>query len=125
MTRKQIMHVVVLFVGLFVAITATKARAQYEDGSVVGTIHDASGAVVSNASVTVANVNTGIVTKVVTNSSGDYEVPSLHVGTYSIEVEAPGFATAQAKNISVAVGSRQSINLTLNVSQTATTVEVS
>ncbi len=119
------MRVVVLLAGLFIAITATNAHAQYEDGSLVGTIRDTSGAVVSNAAVTVTNVNTGIVTKVVSNGSGDYEVPSLHVGSYSIKVEASGFAPAEAKNISIAVGARQSIDLTLNVSQTATTVEVS
>ena len=119
------MRFVVLLVGLFVAITATNARAQYEDGSLIGTIRDTTGAVVSNAAVTVTNVNTGIVTKVVSSGSGDYEVPSLHVGTYSIKVEASGFAPAEAKNISIAVGARQSIDLTLSVSQTATTVEVS
>src|SRR5579872_3088009 len=125
MTRKPMMRLVVLLVGLFVAITATNARAQYEDGSLIGTIRDTTGAVVSNAAVTVTNVNTGIVTKVVSSGSGDYEVPSLHVGTYSIKVEASGFAPAEAKNISIAVGARQSIDLTLSVSQTATTVEVS
>src|SRR5581483_4164105 len=125
MTRNQIKLVVVFFVGLFVAIAATNARAQYEDGSLVGTIHDASGAVVSNASVTVRNVNTGSVMKVVTNGSGDYEVPSLHVGSYTIEATATGFAPARAQNISIAVGARQRIDLTLNVGETASTVEVS
>jgi hypothetical protein len=126
MTNNQIMRYAVIFFGLLIAISGTEAKAQYEDGSLVGTIHDASGAVVSNATVTVINVSTGIVTKVASNSSGDYEVPALRVGVYTIRADAPGFAEAEAKNITVSVGGRQHIDLTLNVGQAnATTVEVS
>ncbi len=113
-------------VGLLVALSGTTARAQYENGGLIGTIHDATGAVVANATVTVTNVNTGIATKVSTNASGDYEVPSLRVGTYGITAEAPGFAPAEATNISIVVGGRSRIDLTLKVGQAnATTVEVS
>src|SRR5258708_31479909 len=105
----------IFLVGLCVALFGGTARAQYEDGSLTGTLHDATGAVVANATVTVTNVNTGIATKVTTNGSGDYEVPSLRVGTYSIEAEAQGLAPAEAKNISIAVGGRQRIDLTLKV----------
>ena len=80
---------------------------------------------VANATITVTNVNTGIVMKVVSNGAGDYEVPSLHVGVYSIKADATGFASAEAKNISIAVGARQQIDLTMNIGQAAATVEVS
>ncbi|MGA8741911.1 MAG: TonB-dependent receptor [Terracidiphilus sp.] len=117
---------IALWVGLCIALFGVTARAQYEDGSLTGTIHDATGAVVSNAFVIVTNVNTGIAMKVTTNGSGDYEVPSLRVGTYGIRAEAPGFAPAEATNISIAVGGRARIDLTLKVGQAnATTVEVS
>src|SRR5579862_3804480 len=112
------------WVGLIV-FGAVGAGAQYEDGSLTGTIHDATGAVVSNATVTVTNVNTGIVTKVTSNGSGDYEVPSLRIGVYGVKAEATGFAPAEAQNIQIAVGGRQRIDLTLKVGQAnATTVEV-
>ncbi|MGP8173851.1 MAG: carboxypeptidase regulatory-like domain-containing protein [Terracidiphilus sp.] len=102
------------------------ARAQYEDGSLIGTIHDATGAAVANAAVTVTNINTGIVVKTAANGSGDYELPSLRVGVYNIEATASGFAPAVAKNITVSVAGRQRIDLTLKVGQAgATTVEVS
>ncbi len=114
------------WVGLLVALSGATARAQYENGSLIGTIHDTTGAVVANAKVTVTNVNTGIAAKVTTDASGDYEVPSLRVGTYGITAEAPGFAPAEAKNISISVGGRSRIDLTLKVGQAnATTVEVS
>ena len=125
MTKNKIMHRVVVFFGLLIAISGTLARAQYEDGSLIGTIRDASGAVVPNAAVTVTNVNTGIVTKVASSSSGDYEVPALRVGVYTIEADAAGFAPAEAKNITISVAGRERIDLTLNVGQAnATTVEV-
>jgi hypothetical protein len=108
-----------------IAVCGINARAQYEDGSLIGSIHDATGAAVPNATVTVTNVNTANVFKVTSNGSGDYEVPSLRVGVYNIEAAAPGFASAQAKDISIPVGGRQRIDLILKVGQTATTVEVS
>jgi hypothetical protein len=114
------------FAGLLIAFCGISARGQYEDGSLIGSIHDATGAAVTNAAVTVTNVNTANAIKVASNGSGDYEVPSLRAGVYNIEAEAPGFEPAEAKNITVSVGGRQRIDLTLKVgSAAATTVEVS
>ena len=115
-----------LLAGLLIAICGISARAQYEDGSLIGSIHDATGAAVGNAAVTVTNINTGNVIKVNANGSGDYEVPSLRVGIYNIEATAPSFAPAEAKNITISVAGRQHIDLTLKVGQAdVTTVEVS
>jgi hypothetical protein len=112
--------------GLVIAFCGISARAQYEDGSLIGSIHDTTGAAVTNAAVTVTNISTGLVVKAAANSSGDYDVPSLRVGLYNIEVTAPGFAPAEAKNITISVAGRQHIDLTLKVGNAdATTVEVS
>jgi hypothetical protein len=115
-----------LLAGLLIAFCGATARAQYEDGSLIGTIHDATGAAVANATITVTNLSTGSVNKVVSNGSGDYEVPELRVGVYNVEAVAPGFAPAEAKNITISVAVRQKIDLTLKVGQAdATTIEVS
>ena len=112
--------------GLLIAICGINARAQYEDGSLIGSIHDTTGAAIPNATVTVTNVNTGNVISVTSNGSGDYEVPSLRVGVYNIEAVAPGFASAEAKNITVTVAGRQRIDLALKIGNAdATTIEVS
>jgi hypothetical protein len=100
-------------------------QAQYDNGSLVGTIRDKSGAAIPGAVVTVTNNATAIATKVTTNGEGDYEVPSLHVGVYNMSASAPGFTDAGANNISISVGGRQRIDLSLNVGATQTTVEVS
>jgi hypothetical protein len=126
MNNLSIIRRSLLLAGLLIAICGISARAQYEDGSIIGSIHDATGAVVANAAVTVTNINTGIQEKVNANSSGDYEFPSLRVGVYNIEATASGFALAEAKNITVSVAGRQRIDLTLKVGQAdVTTVEVS
>jgi hypothetical protein len=92
---------------------------------VVGTIRDKSGAGIPNAVVTITNNATAVATKASSNAEGDYEVPSLHVGVYTIAATSSGFTNAVANNITVSVGGRQRIDLTLNVGATETTVEVS
>jgi hypothetical protein len=100
-------------------------QAQYENGSLVGTIHDASGATVPGVSVIITNNATAITAKATSSTSGDYEIPSLRVGVYTISASAPGFADAVAKNITISVGVRERIDLTLQVGSAQTTVEVS
>ena len=100
-------------------------HAQYDNGSLVGTIKDSSGAPIAGAQVTITSDATSLVTQAKTSGSGDYEVPSLKVGSYSISATATGFATAQAKNITISVGGRTRIDLGLKVGAASTTVEVS
>ncbi|HEV2486774.1 MAG TPA: TonB-dependent receptor [Terracidiphilus sp.] len=114
-----------LAMALLLMFPALKAFAQYDTGSVVGEVHDATGAVLPGATVTVLNKNTGTSNTAVSGSAGQYEVPSLHTGNYKISAAHAGFSTAVADNITVSVGGRQHIDLTLQVGQTATTVEVS
>ncbi len=100
-------------------------RAQYDNGSLVGTIRDPSGAPIAHASVKITNTATAITTTTTTNDTGDYDASSLRVGTYTVDATAPGFADAIAENIAVAVGGRQRIDLSLPVGSASTSVEVS
>ena len=99
MTTKEVIRFVsTSLVGLSIAIGGTRARARYEDDGLIRTIHDASGAVVANAIATVTNTNTAESRpNVVSNSLGQLEVPSLHVGVYTITAQATGFAPARAR----------------------------
>ncbi|WP_263367211.1 TonB-dependent receptor [Edaphobacter bradus] len=119
--RKSILLLLAL-VCLFLLPVALLA--QYENGSIVGTVHDATGAVVPGATVKVTNSATGIVSTRTTNDSGDYEVPELRVGQYNVDVSKYGFASSRATDITVSVATRQRIDLTLKVGETSTTVEV-
>ncbi len=112
------------FALLQVLFLSPSLQAQYENGSILGTIRDTSGAAISGADVKVTNAATGVSTEVKTSGSGDYDVPQLRVGVYSVTATAPGFSPAVAENITVSVGNRQRIDLTLKVG-TETSVEVS
>jgi hypothetical protein len=107
------------------AFICTQSHAQYENGSLVGTITDATGAPIPGASVTITNTATAIATQTKTNGAGDYDAPSLRVGVYTITASASGFSDAVAQNITVSVGGRQHIDLSLKVGSAQTTVEVS
>ncbi|MGD0442423.1 MAG: TonB-dependent receptor [Edaphobacter sp.] len=106
-------------------VFCSSLHAQYDNGSLVGTIRDASGAAIPGVVVTITNNATSVASKITTNSEGDYEVPSLHVGVYTISASSAGFTDAVANNITISVGGRQRIDLSLKVGATQTVVEVS
>jgi hypothetical protein len=124
MRKNHSLPSLLLAVFALLSLTAT-LYAQYDNGSLVGTIRDASGAPIAGAAVTVTNNDTAIASPAKTNSSGDYEIPSLRVGVYTITASAPGFSDAVAQDITVSVGNRQRIDLSLKVGGASTTVEVS
>src|ERR1700738_1761045 len=93
----------ILLAGLLFLLGTNSAQAQFEDGSLVGTIHDASGAIIPGATVSATNTGTGIVVTTTSPGSGDYEFPSLRVGVYNVKAESSGFSAAVAEKISVSV----------------------
>src|SRR5260370_7569755 len=92
--------------------------------TVVGTVSDATGASVPNASVTVRNQNTGEERATVTDATGSYVVPSLAIGTYRVEVKSPGMQTVVASNLVLEVGSTVRQDFSLKVASTSETVEI-
>lgn len=117
---------ILLSMGVFLLlISTTTLHAQYENGSLLGTVRDASGAPIPGADVSVVNTATGTSNLSRTDAAGNYDVPQLRVGVYTVTASAPGFSHAVAQNITVSVGNRQRIDLTLKVGASETTVEVS
>jgi hypothetical protein len=113
-----------LALAVALAFFSPKLYAQYDDGSVVGTIRDPSGAPIPGAIVKITNTATSISEQTTTNGTGDYDVPSLRVGVYTISASAAGFSDAVAENITVSVGGRQRIDLSLKVGSAQASVEV-
>jgi hypothetical protein len=124
--RLQKIHFVMLYLALAVlqGFSVKPVSAQNDTGSLVGSIQDSTGAEVPGATITVLNKNTAAVFTTTTGSTGEYEAPSLHTGMYKITAAHDGFSTAVADNITVSVGARQRLDLTLEVGKSATTVEV-
>ena len=94
-------------------------------GVIVGTVSDPSGAIVPGAQVTVRNLNTGLTTTVKTNSVGEFDVPALPIGPYSVEVTMKGFKTWKMERVDLTVGARERVTVTLQVGSTSQQVSVS
>src|SRR5271157_5597074 len=92
---------------LFVCLAAAVLSAQFESGTVLGTIHDPSSALVAKAAVTLINVRTGISVETVTDANGNYEFVSQRLGSYKIRVAQPGFQTSETEPFDLAVNARQ------------------
>src|SRR5450755_2255001 len=99
------------------------ALAQTDTARLVGTITDASGAVVANATVDVTNTGTGRTMTVQTGGSGEYTVNALPAGKYHIEVKQTNFKTATA-DFTLEVSQVQEISLKLETGAASTTVDV-
>ena len=104
--------------------TATRAYAQFETASVVGTVKDGTGAMVAGAAITLTNTDTGISQTRTTDAAGGFEFVTVRIGTYVASAEKPGFSVALADNIQVTVGARLRVDLQLQVGQITERVEV-
>ena len=93
-------------------------------GSIIGTVRDASGAVMSGAIVTVSHAESGLVRTVATDSNGNFAVPSLPVGGYEVSTEKPGFKRAVRLGINLVVAQQAVVNLTLEVGNVVEQVTV-
>jgi hypothetical protein len=102
---------------------AGTARAQVSTASIVGKVADATGAAVSNATVTATQVETSISRTVSSGNDGLFNIPLLPLGSYTLKVSAAGFSDFQQKGIVLTVGQTANIPITLrpgNVSETVT-----
>ncbi len=110
-------------VAAFLLLTSA-SNAQEARGSISGTISDQQGAVVPGAQVVVVSEGTNAQSRTTTNSTGFYEVPLLNPGAYTVAVEAKGFKKVNRTGLTLTVGTRLVVDLTLEVGQVAETVEV-
>ncbi|HKO20746.1 MAG TPA: carboxypeptidase regulatory-like domain-containing protein [Acidobacteriaceae bacterium] len=101
------------------------AQAQTDTGALTGTVSDPTGAVIPEATVTITNSATGIVTKGITTSTGQYVFSSVAPGTYTLEVTKTGFGTYSASGIVVHIQQVPTVNVVLKPGSTTQTVTVS
>lgn len=105
-------------------IIVSPLLAQFDSGSITGTVKDATGSAVPDARITLANAATGINTITRSNEAGVYEFPNVRVGAYRVSVEKQGFSTAVAEGVVVSVATRTRVDLALAVGEVAQSVEV-
>jgi len=115
----------ILFAGFMaLVVLAPGLRAQVDTGTILGTVKDQSGAVVPNAKVTLTNEGTGFTITTTTNGQGNYTFTPIRIGTYSVSVEAPGFAKAVQSHLTLNIDQKLVANLTLHPGAVTQTINV-
>jgi hypothetical protein len=101
----------------YVAAVLTSALPLCADvtGSILGTVHDASQAVVAGANVTATNAETNLTKSTTTSSAGEYRLLALPPGPYKVVVTAPGFQQFVSTGVVVNVNDQIHIDPVLEV----------
>ncbi len=111
----------VLFIGSSQTIFAQSAAI---NGQIEGTVTDQNGGTVPNAKVGIVSKDTGYTRSMQTDARGFYRFGTLPLGTYSVTVEATGFAKVERSNLAINAGSIATVDIALGVANLTNTVEV-
>ncbi len=109
---------------LFLFLMASALCAFGQEATIVGTVTDPSGASVAGASVTLTDRETGQEHHFLTSGQGEYVAPDIHIGHYTVRVEATGFKAEERKDITLQVGDRARVDFQMQVGTTKETVTV-
>ena len=115
-------------IGLAIALLISTGSALFgqggSSGTILGTVVDAAGAVVPNATVQVKNTATGQTQQVPTNGQGRFTIAEITIGSYDAQASAQGFKTVIRKGITLTVGSQVVVDFALAVGDTQQTITV-
>ena len=98
--------------------------AQVKSAGIQGSVTDPSGSVIPDAKLAVTEQATKETVRAVTSHSGDFTVPYLSAGTYTVQVQSPGFKSFTVKNIVLTVGQQYELNVRLSIGQVSENVTV-
>ncbi|MGA7294848.1 MAG: carboxypeptidase regulatory-like domain-containing protein [Terriglobales bacterium] len=105
-------------------LCSTLMFAQGTGGRILGRVADPSGAVLAGVKVTLTNEATGVSAVTTTNAGGDYNFPTVAVGTYRLEFDLAGFKKNLQRGVNVDLNQVVTVNSLLQVGATKETVEV-
>src|SRR5213596_3100667 len=108
-----------------IALGTCLSLAQTSTATILGTVRDTSGALVTGVSITVKHTESGLTRSVVSGERGGYNVPLLPVGPYEVSAMIPGFKQQVRSGINLVVGQQAVVDLTLEVGANAEQVTVS
>jgi len=108
--RTSLTFVLVAAIGMSIPLYG-----QVETGKIVGTVKDASGALIADAAVTVTETHTNLEKRTLTNSNGEYVVTELKSGNYTVSVEHQGFKKARQTEFKLDVNQVVRVDFTLTV----------
>jgi hypothetical protein len=113
------------FFFLFIVTTfATSARAQSAKGEIIGTVTDSTGGALPGVQLTITNQGNAEERQLISGSDGNYVVPLLSPGEYTVKAELPNFKAQFRRGVSVQVGRQEKVDLVLEVGDVAEEVIV-
>ena len=122
------MRIALTFVSLLVAFLmlapASRLDAQVTTATLVGLVHDSSGAVVPGASVVATHQGTGVPREATTDERGEFVLSALPNGPYSVRIEMPGFKSHTNQGIALGAGQTVRQTFVLELGTVAETVTV-
>jgi len=107
----------------FLALTGAMAQTGI-DGTILGVVADANGGLISGATVTVTNLDTGIKKSEISRSDGNFEITAVPAGRYSISVTFTGFKTWTVEGTDLTIAERKRLSPVLEVGQVSERVTV-
>ncbi len=115
----------VFLVLLFALATgASPLFAQVKSSAITGTVTDQTGAVVPNAAITVTEQATNVSTTAQSNDKGEYNVPYLPIGKYTLTVTATGFSTYKKTDINLAGDTTVRADVPMAIGTATSSIEV-
>jgi hypothetical protein len=114
----------VVWILLGICLLLSPLSAQVKSSAITGTVTDPHGAVVPNATVTITNDETGVTSATKTTGEGNFTLPYLPVGVYTLVVNLPGFETYRKTGIVLVSATTVRADVTLALGSTSATVTV-
>jgi hypothetical protein len=113
-----------VFIVIALGFAPGVVRAQAVSGTILGSVQDSSGAAVPGAAVIIVNAETGLSRAAVTDSAGEYVVPSLPPGMYNASAEMKGFKKVSISGIRLNVDQKARVDLKLEVGDVTESIQV-
>ncbi len=110
---------------LLLLLTAAGSWAQDSRGSIVGRVTDSSGGVIPGVQIQAINDDTGVVIEVTTNETGDYSIPFLTTGRYTVRAQAEGFKSYSRSGIQLRISDVAELDIEMALGAVSEVVEVS
>jgi outer membrane receptor protein involved in Fe transport len=108
----------------FLFSTAAASSALAQNAQITGTVKDSSGAIIPGATITARNLDTGLTRAGVTDAAGEFRLPSLPPGRYTVSTELSGFSTETRPDIVLIIDQTAIINFSLKPAALSETVTV-
>jgi len=114
-TARRLVLAALFAVGILVVGAPTAFAQGGVTSTLTGTVVDSSGAVIPGASVVVKRADTGVTTEAVSNAEGQFTVPALNAGTYTVTASLSGFKTITVNNVVVNAGVPADVKVTMEI----------